>query len=273
MSEERLNTNNPTQELKQSGEITSNKDQLLGSKESEDSKKDPLQTLIDSNPCSKCRSAGIPICLGHGGGGGGGGSGGGSSGRSSQNTLNNPLNIANPNFVPGVNEFDNSLILTPTSGNQTNTLQANMVFNPDIIASLFAKTLTIENNRDLGILLIKCNPRFLSDMEKTELEKYISAVIKAFDEFKQENRLQENNCFARIERDAEGNFVSLKIAIANPKLYDAFIDKLQANNLLINPTMLKNIQRTQEPGAENAKRFRSPFSIVDGPKPSGYKEI
>jgi hypothetical protein len=117
------------------------------------------------------------------------------------------------------------------------------MFNPDVIAELLAKKLLfINNDRDSGILTIKlqCDPNLLTEDQKNELKKFVDAILKELDEFKKENGISAN-C-ATLEKDKEGNILSLRINLPTPKIYDDFIMRLADKNLL----PMQNIQQEAE---------------------------
>jgi hypothetical protein len=105
-------------------------------------------------------------------------------------------------------------------------------FNPEIIAQLIAsKLLIIDNDRESMTLSIKCQcePSSLSKEQRHELKKFITSILKVWNEFKEINHLSDD-C-VNLLQDNEGNILSLHITSPALALYDAFIQRL-ANNLL-----------------------------------------
>jgi len=91
--------------------------------------------------------------------------------------------------------------------------------------------LLVESDRESMTLTIKllCDPNELTEEQRKELKKFMTAIIKEFNEFKEENYLSDD-C-VRITQDEKGNLLSLRIALPTLALYDAFIQQL-ANNLV-----------------------------------------
>ena len=45
----------------------------LNKGKNKEAQEDPMAKMIKNNPCGLCKTMGLPICKGHGGGGGGSG--------------------------------------------------------------------------------------------------------------------------------------------------------------------------------------------------------
>jgi hypothetical protein len=92
--------------------------------------------------------------------------------------------------------------------------------------------LMIDNDRERGILSIKllCDPKILSAEQKTEFEKFISAILRELSEFKAENNISAD-C-AVLQKDRDQNILSLQVRLSKPSLYDAFIRRLAGRQLL-----------------------------------------
>ncbi|WP_131783667.1 hypothetical protein [Legionella gresilensis] len=104
-------------------------------------------------------------------------------------------------------------------------------FNPEIIESLIAQgRLLIDSDRASMTLTVKllCEPNSLTGEQKKELKKFIEAILKDFNKFKEENHL--TNDHVHITQD-ESNILSLRISAPTLILYDAFTQRL-ANSLV-----------------------------------------
>ena len=116
-------------------------------------------------------------------------------------------------------------------------LDSEFSFDPEIIAELIAKGLLLVDglNSELMTLTINllCRPNVLTEEQREELKKFMEAIIKEFNEFKEENHLSDE-CI-QIIQDEEGNIRSLRITMPTLALYDAFIQRL-ANNLVPIPS-------------------------------------
>lgn len=100
-----------------------------------------------------------------------------------------------------------------------------------------------------------CEPNALTIEQKKELKKFITTIIKEFNQFKNENNLA-NNCI-NITHDKEGNVLSLHVSMPTLALYDAFIQRL-ANHLV--PIPSPKAQEIEE--FTNDQRLApSPFSM------------
>jgi hypothetical protein len=195
--------------------------------------------------CRVCFKEIAPVrrCFGHGGGGGGGsGSGSGNTSdekasKSDDKTLTKtgPLVDETKELIGEFSSMEGS------EGCDTDSQSDEESFAPEIIAELVDEgLLVINNNRESMTLTIKlqCEPNSLSKEQRQELKKFMSAIIKEFNAFKEQHQLS-GDCINMIQ-DKEGNILSLRISLPTLKLYDEFIRKL-ANNLLpaANPKLQK----------------------------------
>ncbi len=141
------------------------------------------------------------------------------------------------------------------------------MFNSDIISDLLSKKiLSIDNNRDSGILTIKCIPNLLSNEQKKELDKFIEAILKQLNEFKKEKGIV-TDC---VKKDNEGN---IHITLPTPKMYDEFIKLLARKNLL--PKQVIEQKEDKQPAfKEGINHFNATsFSTKLMPPPSKSKFI
>lgn len=69
---------------------------MVVAKKREETQKDERARAIENNPCSICRSLGLPFCRGHGGGSGGGGS----DSASDDKVDNNDHQLLAPKILP-----------------------------------------------------------------------------------------------------------------------------------------------------------------------------
>lgn len=240
-----------------------------------------------------------PQCFGHGGGGGGssGGESGDKAGKDDATILSK-----SPSQVDTGNKAETSAIGSNVA--LTSQLELNDIkFNPEVISELLSKKLlVIDNDREKGILTIKlqCDPNSLSPEQRNELKKFVNAVLNELNEFKKEKGLSAD-CY-KIEKDKDGNILSLRIALPTPTLYDSFIQRLASKNLLpvqnieqikneknvypeganhFNPTPLstkltpenkKPIEDESQKAEKSSIHPKSPFDGLKGPKPKGWKK-
>lgn len=211
-----------------------------------------------------------PQCFGHGGGGGSG-SGGGDSGEKASiddatALAKSPSQVDKGNQVEATSIIGSSIALTPQ-------LESNDIkFNPEVISELLSKKLlTIDNDREKGILTIKllCDPNLLSAEQKNELKKFVNAILNELNEFKKEKGLSAD-CYT-IEKDKEGNILSLRIALPTPTLYDAFIQRLASKNLL--PVQNTQQQKNEKVVYPEDKNHFSPTPLSTKPTPENKKSI
>jgi hypothetical protein len=195
------------------------------------------------------------LCSGHGGGGGGGDSASSdktseeNASQSEDRSLARPLNIV---------ETTDGLI--GEFGSEELDLESS--FDPEIIAELIAKgLLLVDSDRASKTLTIKllCEPQELTEEQSKELKKFMEAIIKEFNEFKEENILSDD-CLQLIQ-DEEGNIRSLSITMPTLALYDAFIQRL-ANNLVPIPS-----PKAQEKDEFTKARTLAPNPLSMEPKP------
>ncbi len=84
--------------------------------------------------------------------------------------------------------------------------------------------LKIDDNKGLCMLDIKC---------EKDHSIFNRVIKKEFDKFKEETQLEENRHYKiEAEADKEGNILHLKVNIFDKKLYNKFIDNLNADKLL-----------------------------------------
>jgi hypothetical protein len=140
-----------------------------------------------------------------------------------------------------------------------------------IIADMLAKQLlTIEDNKILCTLIIKCEPKFLSEQQKLALKEFIKTIKNELDDFKAKHGLSDKDCLVRSETDNQGNIISLSINIPKPTLYAEFINLLTSKNLL--PTAKNTLQDKQNVTNTPYKRCTPFDAIAKGPKPNGWIE-
>lgn len=207
--------------------------------------------------CKTCfkEIAPTPRCFGHGGGGGGGD--GGSDEASDENASpgeDKPLTKSN-NVVEPKDELIGDFAAIGDN--------KELNFDPKIIAKLIAKgLLLVDSDRESMTLIIKllCEPNELTIEQRDELTKFMKAIIKEFNEFKEENHLPDN-CMKLIQ-DEKGNILFLRINMPTLALYDAFIQRL-ANNLVPVPN-----PKAQEKNELTKDQRLAPNPLLMEPKPS-----
>ena len=213
---------------------------------------------------SRCRTCFKEIaptrrCFGHGGGGGGGDGGG--SGKTSEEK-------ASPGEDKSLTKSGKVVETTDELGEfasmgDSEALDLESSFDPEIIADLIAKgLLLVDSDRDSMTLTIKllCEPNALTEEQREELKKFMEAIIKEFNEFKEENNLSDD-CMQMIQ-DEEGNILSLRITMPTLALYDAFIQQL-ANNLVPVPS-----PKAQERDEVTKEQSFAPNPLSREPRPS-----
>ena len=103
----------------------------------------------------------------------------------------------------------------------------------DVISRLLVNNLLIiDGDRESGVLSIRlaCDPKSLTDEERIALNQYAGVVLKELAAFKNENNIRNNG--VKLVTDPEGNIQSLQIMLSPVSLYDAFIERLSAKQLL-----------------------------------------
>ncbi len=181
--------------------------------------------------CKTCFKEIAPkrLCSGHGGGGGGGDSATSSESSEEKASSGEEKSLTKPRKVV---ETTDEMI--GEFGSEEHDSESS--FEPEIIAELIAKgLLLVDSDRESMTLTIKvlCESSELTEEQRDELKKFMEAIIKEFNEFRDENRLSDD-CM-KIIQDAKGNILSLRITMPTLALYDAFIQRL-ANNLVPIPS-------------------------------------
>lgn len=103
----------------------------------------------------------------------------------------------------------------------------------DVISEMLSnKSLTIDNDRDKGILAIKLliEPTLLPEEQRNAVNKFVGLILQALHKFLKENGIDKD--FATVVKDKDGNIKSCRIAIPDRKLHEKFIDKLAEQHLL-----------------------------------------
>lgn len=189
--------------------------------------------------CSTCFKEIAPkrLCSGHGAGGSGGDSATSDKATEEKDSPGEDSSLTQSRKVVGsadelIGEFGSE------------ELELESSFDPEIIAELITKgLLLVDSDRESMTLTIKlqCEPCKLTEEQREELKKFMEAVIKEFNRFKEENHLS-TDC-TQINQDEEGNILSLRITMPTLALYDAFIQRL-ANNLV--PTVQEKEEVTKD---------------------------
>jgi hypothetical protein len=209
-----------------------------------------------------------PRCFGHGGGGGGGGSGSGTSSEEKARPTDDQSPLKKAQLVDDIDlligEFSS---LQSSEGCDFDLQSDEELLDPEVIAELVAKGLvTINNDRESMTLTIslRCDPNSLSEEQRDALKKFMNAVMKEFNAFKERQSLSDD-CI-QIMQDEDENVRALRISLPTIALYDAFIQQL-ANNLV--PTS-HSLQKKEE--YIEAKNFApTPFSGELKPSNSSKK--
>ncbi|VEB36806.1 Uncharacterised protein [Legionella sainthelensi] len=221
--------------------------------------------------CKICfkETAPTPRCFGHGGGGssgGGGGEGSESSNTSKEKNCEGDAKSLIKTYQSVGDTEDLSGAFGLIEGNEGAGAEAQLdkeSYDPEVIAELVIKGLVIVATDCESMTLeitLQCDPNSLSIEQKEELKKFISAIIREFNAFKEQHQLSDD-CINMIQ-DEEGNILSLRISLPTLKLYNEFIQEL-ANNLL--PPQNQKLQ-TKEEQTESKSSVLAPLSMK--PKPS-----
>ncbi|CDZ78335.1 hypothetical protein BN59_02645 [Legionella massiliensis] len=214
--------------------------------------------------CKTCFREVAPkrVCSGHGGGGGGGGD----SASSDKGSAHTPSQDDDLTKSSKDDEVEDELLGDFGAIEDSEALNAEN-FDSDLIADMIAKgLLMVDNDRESMTLTIKllCEPNELTEEQREELEKFLQAIIKEFNEFKEENDLSDD-CI-EILQDENGKVISLRISMPSLTLYDAFIQRL-ANNLVPTPS-----PKAQERDTATQERSPSPNPFSMEPKPTKQEE-
>ncbi len=214
--------------------------------------------------CRTCKREIYPSfncgCAGGGpsGGGGGGGGGGGDNSDASPKQSGMSAQQMPTHTNAGMNlQLDvRRPVLTP---------KATMLL---IIADLLSKNLlSINDNNGLCTLIIICDPKLLSDLQRNAVNDFANEIKKELEEFKANNKLCDKDCIVKTETDNQGNIISLSINIPDPKLYTKFIDQLMVKELLSNKFISPQDTQKDNKNAALSKKFNpSPFSTELKPK-------
>ncbi|MBI2786284.1 MAG: hypothetical protein HYX60_08285 [Legionella longbeachae] len=241
--------------------------QLLNKQKEQNKEVEKKEAAIEAAKvrCRTCFKETAPkrLCSGHSGGGGG------SDSASSDKTSEEKASSSEDKFITKSNKGDeNTDEMIGEFGSQELNLESS--FDPEIIAELIEKgLLLVDSDRKSMTLTIKllCEPNALTEEQRAELKKFMEAIIKEFNEFKEEHHLS-NDCMLLIQ-DEEGNIISLRITMPTLALYDAFIQRL-ANNLV--PIPSPKAQEKEEVTKEQ-NLASNPLSMEPKPSTSTQEEI
>ncbi|STX83911.1 Uncharacterised protein [Legionella donaldsonii] len=199
------------------------------------------------------------LCSGHGAGGSGG-----DSATSDKKTSEEKASPGEDKFLTKSGKVVGSEDeLVGVFGSEELDLESG--FDPEIIEKLIADgKLLVDSDRESMTLKLElqCDPNELTPKQRHELKKFMEAIIKEFNDFKEENNLSDD-CI-HIIQDEEGNIRSLRITMPTLALYDTFIQRL-ANNLVPIPT--PKAQEKDEATKEKEQRL-APNPLSMEPKPS-----
>src|SRR3990167_4284526 len=222
--------------------------------------------------CKTCKMEIYPAFLcGCGGGcpGGGAGGGGDSGANGSDKSELKSTNVTSakdgisserPSVIQN-NGKDWSKFTTPVLTPRETMLK--------IIAELLAKKLlTIDDNKALCTLTIKCDPKLLSDLQRAAVKDFVNELKKELEDFKDKNGLTDKDCTMKSATDDNGDIISFSINIPNPKLYNQFIDQLQKNNLIPSQEMS---QQEKLSNNDSEKPFH-PTPLPIKLKPDGFED-
>lgn len=233
-------------------------------KEIEKKESDAEAVKVRCRVCFK-EIAPTPRCFGHGGGGGGGGGDGGAGKEAEEKSQGQDKSPTSSGKIietsDGLNEF--------ASIGENEDFNSASDFDPDLISELIDKgLLLVDSDRESMTLIIKllCEPNELTEEQRKELKKFMEAILREFNNLKEENNLPEN-CITII-RDEKGNISSLRITMPTLALYDALIQRL-ANNLVPIPSL--NAQQRDDAAIDRSLAL-NPFSKEPRPSNKTIKE-
>lgn len=137
-----------------------------------------------------------------------------------------------------------------------------------MIAELLAMgLLTIEDNKALCTLAIKCNPALLSDLQRKAVNDFVNELLSELQEFKERNGLKDSrDCIVKIIRDKDQNVMSALINIPNATYYNKFIEQLKSLALLPRVKSFAEESSEQEQLVGMKKFNPSPFSVRPEPR-------
>lgn len=237
---------------------------MVVAKKREETQKDERARAIENNPCSICRSLGLPFCRGHGGGSGGGGSDSASDDKKVDDNKHQLLAPKNPANVTNIEQ------LLLHSGLWHLPEDEDFVFEFKDSLALVNMTL----NMELGLLMLQ-GKRELSNEEQNALDELYDTIAQEFNLFK--NSIKDPQVpLEAMTLAREGN--SLTIKIPSPKYYDLFVQQLMEKNLLPGkaPVLQHQNQSVKHPEKSEAAKesvmeeykssLPNPFDISRGPK-------
>ena len=240
--------------------------------------KDQIQKAVAADQVKpRCRICGkytdyktSPQCFGHGGGNGGGNGGEDSDEKSSKDDAIILAKIVSQadrgNQVEAIGEISRTIALKPQ-------IKLNdKKFNSEIISEVLSKKLlVIANDREKGILTFKlfCDVNLLSVEKKNELKKFVNAIQNALNAVKKEKGLSADCC--TIEKDKDGNILSLRITLPTPTLYDIFIQRLASEHLLPMQSIVQ--QKNGKVIYPEGTNHFNPTPLATKPTPTNKKSI
>lgn len=229
-----------------------------------ETQKDERARAIENNPCSMCRSLGLPMCRGHGASSGGGGSGGGSESKSEDKSSNNENLIP---FTKGLSTIGKILL---HSGLWHVPADEDFVFKFENPFAL----LNIKLDMEHGSIVFQ-SKKELSDEEQEAVDELFDAIEQQFNQFK-DSLIDLQIPLELMTLKREGGTMTIKIP--SPKYYDAFVQQLMEKNLLPNkePSLQQQHKTGKQPEASTARKDQeqeeyksslpNPFDITRGPK-------
>lgn len=262
---------------------------------------DPM-AAAKNNPCPICRANRVPPpCKGHA--------------KEASDSTDNDDDVAelrDQGHVPktlvrvlgtltGTQSTQLSHIITLGMGSFERNQQPQLIFNPEVVSELLLKKLLLINHdHEAGILAIKlqCNPNVLSEEQRNALQRFVDTVLNEFEDFKKENAILSSNSVI-IDTDSAGHFLSLRVSLLTPSLYDAWIQRLVSKHILTpqkiepknkamhdgsgdriqssalsmkpKPSMNRGVTSKDEDEDQAARTSIRPRTPLDAPKPRGWE--
>jgi len=210
-------------------EKTKHDDKSLKNKQQQEASRKEKEMAEKAKPrCSICgrKKFEAPKCT-CGGGGGGGPSGESASSNQDSGAALDSSSSHGQSTGSVVQTTD-----TITAGNNSPDLSLKpelsaKPFNSVVISDLLsARIFDIDNDPGLGTLTFKlrCQPSALSLEQRSELNKFFEAILNELAKYKEKNGIK--TICELVERDKDGNIMSLRIALPTPGLYIEFILQL-----------------------------------------------
>lgn len=202
---------------------------------------------LNNNPCSICRALGFPTCKGHG------------SSRGGQEEASDNDEVSNK---------DKSSINESTANDLTIALgQSALWLKPDDLIFEFNHSdalMSVTIDMEQGTILF-LGKEDLSHAQNIALKEFFQTIKQELNEFKKDCSVSAN----QMQLELVDN--KCKIRISNPKLFDAFVQRLLDKNILstdLESIPINNRDTVSESKQDANNQYKSPTPFdISGPKP------